>query len=137
MGRAGCSGKVLWMPTACSAKGLPRGLAETVLSRLRAEALQNGSTETRLVFSGNKPLQPFLGWGCGGQAALRTAPTVPCSQPPFLRTPPPRLSLEAQGGLPWLPGQPLHCFLPQEWSLQPPPRPPPIQFLDPHSPYGS
>ena len=64
MGRAGCSGKVLWMPTACSAKGLPRGLAETVLSRLRAEALQNGSTETRLVFSGNKPLQPFLGWGC-------------------------------------------------------------------------
>ena len=95
MGRAGCSGKILGMPTACSAKGLPRGLAETVLSCLRAEALQNGSTETRLIFSGNKPLQPFLGWGCGGQAALRTAPTVPCSQPPFLRTPPPRLSLEA------------------------------------------
>lgn len=38
-----------------------------------SEALQNGSTETLIIFSGKKPLPPFL----GGQAALRTGtPTL-------------------------------------------------------------
>lgn len=62
------------MPTACSVKGLPCGLAKTVLSCLPSEALQNGSTETGLFFSRKKPLQPFLGVGVGGTGCSEISP---------------------------------------------------------------
>lgn len=58
-------------------------------------ALVNGFTETLTLFPANGSLLPFR----GGQIALTTGTGTPplLSQPPFLRRPLPRLSLEAQG----------------------------------------
>ena len=86
------------MPTACSAKGLPRGLAKTVLSVSPPRLCRMGP-QRRLLFSGKKPLQPFLGVGVGVGATgcSVNSPHRARSQPPFLRTPPPSFSLEAPG----------------------------------------